>query len=95
MCREAHAHAVEAHLAVEAFEIKSAAVDVDSAQAQIVEGVVPGILKSREAGDALDLENLCGVVGMHFIPLPGQALKDVDRSFCHDWRNGASAQCTF
>ena len=38
------AHAVEAHLAVEAFEIKSAAIDVDAAEAQIIEGIVPRIL---------------------------------------------------
>src|SRR2546430_5995856 len=77
------AHAVEAHLAVEAFEVKSAAIDVDSAEAEIVEGIVPGFLERGGAGGAFDFEDLRGVVGMHFIPLPGEALKDVDRSFCH------------
>src|SRR5207245_330985 len=81
------AHAVEAHLAVEAFEIKSAAIDMDAAEAQVVERIVPGLLERGRAGNAFDFENLRGVVGMHRIPLPGQALKDVDGSFNHDRRN--------
>src|SRR6267142_1343523 len=74
-------HAVEAHLAVEAFEIESAAIDVNAAEAQIVKRVVPGLLERGWIGGAFDLEHLRGVVGMHRIPLPGEALKDVDGSF--------------
>src|SRR5882762_4727282 len=58
------AHAVEAHLAVEAFEIESAAVDVNAAETQIVEGVVPGLLERGWTGGTFDLEDLRGVVGM-------------------------------
>jgi len=72
------ADAVEVGLSIEGFVAEGATVEADAAEAQRMEGVVPGGVEGGEVGVARDLEDLSGVVGVGGIPLAGEALEDVE-----------------